>query len=324
MTMACTKARLAICISTYRRPEGLSRLLAALENQLLVTLDPAQIVVCIADNDPAGSAAPIIARAAAHSRFSLASRHEPRKGLSHGRNASVAIALAAGATHCAFIDDDIAPAPGWLEALHVRMQETGAAAVLGPVLPVFASAPPRWLPCEAYAPHLHYIQAMTGAGALPGGYTCNALVAVAAVEPCADGTFFDVRYNDTGGEDTAFFARLIARGQYIMWAPGAQAHEFVPCERMRLRWLLRRWYRTGNAQALISGPGTGARVGTLMGGLARIATGGVRVLFAGLRHGWRRPERVTASLFTLARGLGFVSGAFGRTYREYDRHDYRA
>ncbi len=323
MMDAGTKMRLAICISTYRRPEGLSRLLDAIEGQRLAALEPEQIMVCVADNDPAASAAPIIARAAERSRFSYESTHEPRKGLSHGRNASVAIALKAGATHCAFIDDDIAPASGWLERLHARMVETGASAVIGPVLPCFDAPPPRWLPCEAYAPHLDYVRALNAAGELPGGYTCNALVDLAALERRGDGAVFDMRHNDTGGEDTALFAALIASGRSIMWAEDALVHEFVPRARMRLGWLLRRWYRTGNAQALMRGQGARARVLNLVGGLARLGSAMLHVGLAGLVHGWRRPERVTASLFTLARGLGFIAAAVGSAYREYDRRDYR-
>lgn len=318
MTAPLPAELIAICVCTYNRPKGLAALLASLDRQRLSQLRDEQIVVVVVDNSAEASAVEVCHHYDARGRFDLRAVHEPKKGLVHARNASVATARAENASHVIFIDDDEAADPLWLEALAARLTESGAAAALGPVFPVFERAPPPWLPVHRYVNRVP-----ASAGFAADGFTCNAIVAVTAL---GEGAVFDARFNETGGEDTMFFKQLLARGHRIAWAEEARMHEFVPEARMRRRWLFRRWYRTGNVEAhlaLASNPSAGSRLASLGKGLARLGGGGLRIAYALVAHGWRRPDRVTSSCYTACRGAGYVAAAFGTSYREYSQPGYR-
>ncbi|WP_088347488.1 MULTISPECIES: glycosyltransferase family 2 protein [Rhodomicrobium] len=309
---------LALCVCTYNRPTGLAALLASLDRQRLERLQDDHIVLVVVDNSAEGSAAELCRLYAGSGRFTLRAVHEPKKGLVHARNACLAAARADEATHIIFIDDDEAAEPLWLEALYGRLIESGAAAALGPVFPIFERTPPSWLPVHRYVNRV----AERG-GFAEDGFTCNAIIALSAL---GEGAGFDPRFNETGGEDTMFFKSLLARGHRIAWAEDARVHEFVPERRMSRRWIFTRWYRTGNVEAhlaMSARPSAAGRLGSLAKGLARLGAGSARIAYALLAHGWRRPDRVTSSFYTACRGAGYVAAAFGGAYKEYARPAYR-
>jgi succinoglycan biosynthesis protein ExoM len=308
--------KIAITVCTYRRPAGLARLLASLGRMRLTCLDDRQITLVTVDNSPEGSAE--TAARTGQGRFALQYVHEPRKGLAYARNAALEAAFELGASRAAFIDDDEAAHPDWLESLHRALNASSdAAAALGPVLPVFETAPPPWLPVEAYAK-----QPRLSARTALEGYTCNALVALAPVH--ALGVRFDPRFNDTGGEDVAFFEALIAGGCELAWSEDALVYEFIPRERMRAGWLLRRWYRTGNSAAVAqAAPSASARASAFGRGVLRLGYGSARIAAAVPAALRGQPEAVIGSFYTACRGAGYIAGAFGSTYREYARPDYR-
>jgi succinoglycan biosynthesis protein ExoM len=310
---------IAICICTYNRPEGLRAALRSLDGQRLATLSEAQIVVIAVDNSEDGSAKAICDAYAQNGRFAFRYVHQPAKGLVHARNACLAAAAQEQATHILFLDDDEAAAPSWVEALLGRLVQSGAAAAIGPVFPVFERPPSAWLPVHRFVNRVKE----TG-GFAEDGHSCNAAISMAAIR--AGHLSFDMRFNETGGEDTMFFKALRARGDRIAWAEAAHVHEFVPAHRMRANWLFRRWYRTGIVEAQLAqgaAPSVGGRLGNFVRGLARLGAGGARSLHALIVHGWREPDRFIASFYTLCRGAGYVSGALGLSYREYSRPAYR-
>jgi succinoglycan biosynthesis protein ExoM len=94
----------------------------------------------------------------------------------------------------------------------------------------------------------------------------------------------------------------------------------VPASRMRLTWLLARWYRTGNIEALLAmrgRKGLSGRARGLIGGLARIGLGTAALLLV-LPHlvlGGRLPA--LRRLYTICRGLGMMASVFGRHRNEY-------
>ncbi|MEJ2117326.1 MAG: glycosyltransferase family 2 protein [Alphaproteobacteria bacterium] len=311
--------RIIICICTYQRPQGLHDLLGSLSRQRFHRLSDRQVSLLVIDNSADGSASRLCRGFAKTSRLTLNYVHEPKKGLVHARNMALTAASLAGATHIAFIDDDELAPPGWLEALYMRLAETGAAAVVGPVFPVFAECPPVWLPTEGYAN-----RPRADGGFALEGHTCNALLDIR--EMGVRNLRFDIRFNETGGEDTMYFKTLRENGKRIAWAENARLYERVPEHRMKAEWLFRRWYRTGNVETRLSGGSLArwiGRAGFLGKGLARIGLGAGRVLYAAAAYSWRDRARVTASCYTFCRGAGFLSAALGRSYREYARADYR-
>jgi glycosyltransferase involved in cell wall biosynthesis len=311
--------RIVICICTYQRPQGLHDVLGSLSRQRLHRFSDRQVSLLVIDNSADGSAERFCRGFSKSSRFALSYVHEPKKGLVNARNAGLTSASLAGATHVAFIDDDELAPPGWLEALFMRLTETGAAAVVGPVFPVFAECPPVWLPTERYANRPR----AEGGFALEG-HTCNALLDVR--EMAVRNLRFDIRFNETGGEDTMYFKTLRENGKRIAWAEDARLYERVPEHRMKAEWLFRRWYRTGNLETRLSERKVAWWIGRAVGlskGLARIGLGTGRVLYALAMYSWRDRACVTSSCYTLCRGAGFLNAALGGSYREYARADYR-
>ena len=139
--------RVAIGVATYRRPEGLARLLDALANQRVAEGVALEIVVV--DNDPEASAEAACAAERDTSPWPVHYVVEKRRGIPQARNAILDRVLPSF-DWLAFTDDDALPEPGWVQALLDAQARTGADAVTGPSLPAFEQAPPAWL-AECFA-----------------------------------------------------------------------------------------------------------------------------------------------------------------------------
>ncbi|MEO1281240.1 MAG: glycosyltransferase family A protein [Pseudomonadota bacterium] len=310
---------LAIGICTYKRPEGLARVLDAISHQRLVKLAERDVFVLVIDNCPEGSAKSFVDDIAAGSRFKIDYQHEPRKGLSFARNAVLETAHNIGAQTLAFIDDDEMPEPDWIEALSQRMTETEAAVAIGPAYPMFSCTPGKRLPLAAYATRTQVV-----GGYAAEGYTCNALLDLNVIK--ALGLTFDSSLNDVGGEDTMFFKAILDAGHRIAWAENAIVHDLVPPQRMTALWLWRRWYRTGSIEARLGAHSPASLKGRMVNlgkGCARLGAGSGRILASAVVSGWRRPSRTVASFYTACRGAGLIANVVGRDYKEYAQTNYR-
>ena len=317
--IAAPAPHIAVCVCTYNRPDGLKALLAGLDRQRLGTLLDEQVEIVVIDNSMTGDAATLWAAAGRKPRFAVTFKHEPRKGLAFARNAALAAALQPAVTHIAFIDDDELPSPDWLVSLLATVETKKTAAAIGPVLPVFATPPPFWLPVLAYGDLREPRD-----GLVSDGYTCNAIISRSAIDALS--LSFDARFNDTGGEDTMFFKRLTDGGGKIAWAESAVVYAPIPEHRMRARWLWRRWYRTGDIEASLGRYNAASLTGklyNLVRGLARLGAGGLRVAKAALCDSWRKPGAFVASFYTLCRGAGLIASVGGVRYKEYVAPDYR-
>jgi glycosyltransferase involved in cell wall biosynthesis len=307
----------AVCVCTYNRPEGLRMLLEALDLQRFTQLRDEEVRIVVVDNSQDGSAAGICNAYAAHGRFSLFLVHERRKGLSMARNAALVAACETPTRYAASIDDDELPSPWWLQSLLDTMDTTGAAAAVGPVYPIFEVPPGRWVPTSAYAD-----LRPPRDGFVDDGYTCNAMLDLAAVRHLR----FDDRFNQMGGEDTIFFKQLREGGARIAWSEQAIVQAIIPRQRMSSAWLWRRWYRTGMIEAYVGrydpASGKGA-VFNFARGLARMLAGSALIAGTALLYGWHKPDKVVASFYTACRGAGLIANVLGRDYKEYSLPTYR-
>ncbi len=234
--------RVAICVSSYRRPQGLFALLGALDGLAFDAAAP-DIFVVVVDNDASGSARPVCDNARSWLRHPLRYTLEKRRGIPCARNAAVAAAL--DSDWIAFVDDDETPEPRWLEELLRVQREQAADVVAGPVVPRFAQTPPHWIVSgRIFAP-----EPLPEGAPLTTAYTNNVLVRTRELTALA--SLFDERLTPNG-EDTELFGRLADGGARVVWAPGAVVHELVPAERARLGWVLRRAFRTGVAASKIA------------------------------------------------------------------------
>ena len=225
---------ITVCICSYRRPELLGRLLAAVAVQRTDSLFTFSCAVV--DNDASASARMVVERLQPTFPVPIRYAVEPARNFALARNH--ALSLVSG-EFLAFIDDDEVPREDWLMQLWQTLHQFHADAVLGPVRPYFEGQPPSWVVrsriCErqshATGSTLHWRQTRTG----------NVLLRTAIVQ---DGIRFDPAYA-TGGEDVDFFRRAARAGKTFVWCEEAPAYELVPEARLRRRYHLKRAFLQG-------------------------------------------------------------------------------
>jgi succinoglycan biosynthesis protein ExoM len=238
---------ITVCICTYRRPHLLAKLLKSIASQ--ATDDAFTVSICVVDNDANASAREAVSEFADRAAIPIRYLIEPEQNIARARNRAVENADGA---YVAFIDDDEMPDPRWLVLLHKMCQDTGAAGVLGPVLPLFQVPPPEWIirgkildrPAKKTGEVLSWPDTRTGnvimrrALFVEGGYR------------------FDVRYG-RGGEDKEFFRRMIGRGKLFVWCDEAVVREIIPPSRCTRSFQLKRALLRGKVSVPV--PFTGIR-----------------------------------------------------------------
>lgn len=305
------QTRVAVCIITYNRPEGLRRLLEGLDRLRFDKVPPPALEVVLVDNDPAGSACASEAVVSAYG-YGLECYVEPRRGIPYARNRALA-AVEDGVDFVAFVDDDEVPEPNWLDEL-LRVQELyDADAVAGPVVRHFEGPPPAWVTRGGFFEKQRY---STGH---PTKFvdTANALVRNRVLREMDQ--HFDERMALSGGEDTHLFLRMHKAGRTMVWADGAVVHELIPQSKANAGWLLRRAYRLGNSLSIcevdIYPRDFAFRAMRIAKASARIARGTL-LLPVSLLLGKHASVR---ALQDVSRGVGMLAGLTGFVYQEYNR-----
>lgn len=244
--------QISVVICTHDRPAMLARALHHVRTQRLPPGIEAEVVVV--DNAVDGSAAPVLARAAAAPGLPLVHVALPRPNIADARNLGVATARGA---LIVFHDDDEWSEPGWLAALVETADRTGADIVFGAVVPDFVDGPPPWQPDgRAYTRRL---AAPSGTdigirhdAALSGRWigTGNSLL---RRDTCLAGPApFESRLGRSGGEDFDLFLRLAAEGRRMVWCADAVLHEVTPGERASFAYMLARSARSGRLFSTVS------------------------------------------------------------------------
>jgi succinoglycan biosynthesis protein ExoM len=221
---------ICVCICTYRRPQLLQRLLAALLQQQTEGLFEHSVVVV--DNDREASARSTVEEFARSCALPVSYGIEPQQNIALARNRAID---AATGDYVALIDDDELPGPRWLLDLVLAARRLAVDGVLAPVLPRYEQPPPAWVlkgrffdrPALATGQVLQWTQTRSG----------NALLRRAVFQRSPD--WFDPAFG-SGGEDRDFFRRKIAQGHVFAWTNDAAVHESVPPGRWDHRVLLKR------------------------------------------------------------------------------------
>ncbi len=298
----------SICIATYMRPAGLSRLLASLCDLEFRRCDNLDLRIVVIDNDSRGSARPVVEAFARRVKRPVVYCVEPRRGIPFARNR--AVSLSAGSDLVAFIDDDEIADVAWLDNLLLALRTLQADLVEGPVIPVFESRPPRWILDGRF---FERPRRKTGT-ALKTASTSNVLVKRCVL----DGIHgpFDERLALHGGTDTLLSMQLIRRGARATWCHEAIVQEVIPPSRVTRRWILQRAFREGNGQSLVElflEPTIHRRCIRFGKACARIVQG-LLELPASLIGGQGQFMR---SCCRIALGTGMVAGVVGYMYEEY-------
>jgi succinoglycan biosynthesis protein ExoM len=230
---------------TYRRPEKLARLLETLDRQTTKGLFRFSIVVV--DNDACESARSVIENCVLRLRVPIEYQVEPRQNIALARNTSVARARG---EFVAFIDDDEEPSDDWLLRLYETLLEHRADGVLGPVLPKFEESAPSWAVNGQVFQRPGFKTGTVIPWRITG--TGNALIR-REVLLGSEGPF-DPQLG-AGGEDTDFFRRAMERGKVFVWSAEAVCYEYVPPERTRVAFQLRRALLRGKVASRTTGNG---------------------------------------------------------------------
>ncbi|GGU06867.1 glycosyltransferase family 2 protein [Nocardioides albus] len=293
---------------TYRRTEGVADTVGMLRAQLDLVPDAGLLIV---DNDVQPSASSAVAEAAMGD-VRVRYVHEPTPGIAAARNR--ALEEAGSEAVVIFIDDDEHPSEKWLPTLIACWQETGAAAVVGPVVSAFTAEPDPWITAGGFFVRLRH---PTGT-VVTTAATNNLLLDMRQVGPLR----FDLGFGLAGGSDTVFTRTLSAAGGRIVWCDEAPVHDLVPSERATREWVRARASRIGNSDARVqvhlASPGRRpvARLRASGRGLVRVLGGSARVVLGGLVGSSTHHARGTR---TMLRGLGMLRGAWGSYVTEYAR-----
>lgn len=310
--------KVAVCVVTYRRPDGLERVLRGLDRLRFEKVEISNMRVVVVDNDPGESASAICEKLAPEIGWPLEYHTEPRRGISQARNRAVACAAALDADFLAFVDDDEVPEPSWLDELLFVQRSYAADVVGGPVLPYFYEPVPYWVVKGKFFeqsferpryPTGHLLK-LTAAG--------NVLIRTRTFEEV--GEYFDEELGLTGGEDTLFFARVYEAGYKLVWADEAVVYEWTPGSRANARWILRRAYRLGNSRSLYerySKAGASVRAVRTVKGGGRIVQGLLLLPVCALLAPLRGRHVLVKPLIHLCRGAGMLAGLIGVRYEEY-------
>jgi glycosyltransferase involved in cell wall biosynthesis len=303
--------RLAICVITCRRKEGLARLLRSIA-EMTVPAPIQDIAMFVIDNDAGESAREVVETFQSGFPIALYYGREPRQGISFARNR--ALQLAQGHDFVVFIDDDEAVSGAWLSQLAQTQRWGDFDLVTGPVKPIYEKAPPAWLR------HMKFFEKngfRLDRGVRATGSN-NMLIRMGAL-PAAE-AFLPV-FNLMGGGDGHLIRDFFKRGRRIGWAENAVVLDFIPESRLQAGWYWRRRFRFG-----VSNTASARIFNDRCWLLKRMLAGSARILL-GLAQ---MPLFACKGKMFFFMGVGNVcygAGVFwaliGKTYLEYAPRDGR-
>ncbi len=231
-----------VLIPTFQRPDSLTRAVASVLAQ--EGLSDLVEEIAVVDNDPAGSAreaVDMLQRTGAPIRYI----HAREPGVSNARNAGLA---ATSAPLVAFLDDDEEAPPHWIAALYAAHKTFAADVTFGPVRGRADSAT-EWK--RAYLDGFFSRTGPAETGPTETVHGCgNSMMtrATALAGPAP----FDLRANETGGEDDRLFERLKGEDRRFAWAAEAWVYEHAPESRATVHYALSRALGYGQTPAQIA------------------------------------------------------------------------
>jgi glucosyl-dolichyl phosphate glucuronosyltransferase len=248
--------RLTIAIPTHNRAETLRETLASVAAIAIpAELDADCVVV---DNGSTDETAGAIESFARDAPFPLRRVYEARLGSSFARNRAVA---ESAADFIFFIDDDVIVERDWAAELFASIRARDLDAACGMVLPRWSSTPPTWLGPSLWVKlAVHDQRAIAASPPEAAEQLVNYFSANVGFRRAVFERFGNFREdlgvvggNPISGEDTELFARIIARGGAIGFAPRAIVHHMIAPERMTRAYLLRKSFAYGVGSAFAGG-----------------------------------------------------------------------
>ncbi|MGH7864092.1 MAG: glycosyltransferase family 2 protein [Candidatus Binataceae bacterium] len=270
-------ATLTVAIPTHNRADLLRETLASIAAQRIPPEVSADCVVI--DNASSDDTRAAVESAARSAPFPVRHVLEHRVGSSYARNRAVN-ETASG--YIFFIDDDAVAAPDWAAELLAEIEHRNLDAACGAVLPNWTAPPPAWLGPSLYSKLAVHDERMLAAPFasvedLANYYSANVGFRRAAFERF--GRFREdlgvVGGRPFSGEDTELFARIIARGGRLGFAPRAIVRHTIGAERMTRAYLVRKSFAFGMGSAVAGGKSHN-RIDKLARNVARLVGAAVR------------------------------------------------
>ena len=248
--------KLTIAIPTHNRAATLRETLASV-SALAIPADIASECIVV-DNASTDDTARTVEASADNSALRVRRVFEARLGSSFARNRAVA---ESASDFILFIDDDVIVEPEWAAELLVCLRDRNLDAACGMVLPRWSSAPPEWLGPSLWVKlAVHDQRAIAAAPPAAAEHLVNYFSANVGFRRSAFERFGNFREdlgvvggNPISGEDTELFARIMARGGTIGFAPRAIVHHLIPAERMTRAYLRRKSFAYGVGSAFAGG-----------------------------------------------------------------------
>jgi glycosyltransferase involved in cell wall biosynthesis len=269
---------ITIAIPTHNRADLLAQTLASLREVQIPNGASAECIVV--DNASKDATPDVVANAANELSFDLRRVRERRLGSSFARNR--AISEARGEFIC-FIDDDVIVEPRWLVELIGAIERRQLDAACGLVIPRFLAEPPPWLGSRLWVKLAVHDRAAIErmapreVEALHNYFSANVGFRKQAFD--LFGNFREdlgvVGGNPISGEDTELFARILARGGAVGFAPRSRVHHLVGPERMTARYLRRKSFAFGVGSA-VTGGRTHNRIDKLVKNVVRMGLATMR------------------------------------------------
>ncbi len=230
--------KISCCINTYKRPELLKKLIRSINEQ---SLDKdISIEIIVVDNDSSQAGRIIFEEFRSISKFPIKYFVQPLKNISITRNKAIS---ESSGYYIIFIDDDEYADPNWINFTLACLEKYKADAVFGSVISYFDDDTPDWI-----KENVMFQRPIQVSGTTPKYTRTGNCLIKADVLKTVDGPF-DLNYGLTGGGDSHLFNILSKAGAKFVDCRESIVYEYVPPERAKLSWLLKRSIRTGNSYA---------------------------------------------------------------------------
>jgi glucosyl-dolichyl phosphate glucuronosyltransferase len=248
--------RITIAVPTHNRAQLLQTTLASIGELRLPAGVEAECVVV--DNRSTDDTCSIVARFSAHSPLPTRYVYENGAGSSYARNRAIEESRG---DFILFIDDDAVAEPDWAAEMLVELERRQLDVACGMVLPRWCQRPPHWLGPTLYVRlAVHDATKLTAASPAERDTIHNYFSANVGFRRRSFEIFGYFRRdlgvvgdNPVSGEDTELFARIMAQGGAVGFAPRARVHHVIPAERMRRSYLRRKSFAFGYGSALAGG-----------------------------------------------------------------------
>ncbi len=247
---------LTIAVPTHNRAATLLATLEGVAAQRLPTDVDAECLVV--DNASTDDTAAIVARFGASAPIRVRRVVESHLGSSFARNRAFEESRA---DFIFFVDDDAIAEPDWAGELLAALESRNLDAACGMVLPRWLQEPPLWLGRSLWVKLAVHDRSAIERGApqdaevLANYFSANMGIRRSAIDRF--GRFREdlgvVGGNPISGEDTELYARIIAQGGRMGFAPRAIVHHLIPPERMNPAYLLRKSFAYGVGSAITGG-----------------------------------------------------------------------